>query len=140
MPLHLERAGEAPAIEEGEHTVGAAIEGGTARLFFIPAQMTEALARRLAGAAFVFSDGTLWRGDEMIRAGLGPKSGRRMGHISMAGADGAIAAFEGALGVRCKIFTHINNSNPVLLEDAPERRIAEAAGWEIAWDGLELAL
>jgi pyrroloquinoline quinone biosynthesis protein B len=75
----------------------------------------------------------------MIRAGVGEKTGRRMGHISMSGEGGAIAGFRD-LGVRRRIFIHINNSNPVLLEDSAERREAEAAGWEIAHDGMELRL
>ena len=75
----------------------------------------------------------------MIRMGIGAKTGRRMGHISMTGADGAIAAFAD-LGVKRRVFMHINNSNPVLLSDSPERREAEAAGWEIAYDGMELVL
>jgi len=62
-----------------------------------------------------------------------------MGHISMSGATGAIAAFAD-LAVRRRIFIHINNSNPVLFEDSPERREVEAAGWEIAFDGLEVRL
>jgi pyrroloquinoline quinone biosynthesis protein B len=62
-----------------------------------------------------------------------------MGHISMSGADGAIAAFAD-LAVRRRVFIHINNSNPALLADSPERREAEAAGWEIAHDGMELRL
>ena len=75
----------------------------------------------------------------MIRMGIGVKTGRRMGHISMTGEDGAIAGFAD-LGVRRHIFIHINNSNPVLLTDSPERREAEAAGWEIAYDGMEVRL
>ena len=75
----------------------------------------------------------------MIRMGIGAKTGRRMGHISMSGEDGAIAAFAD-LGVRRRIFMHINNSNPVLLPDSAERREAEAAGWEIAHDGMEVTL
>jgi pyrroloquinoline quinone biosynthesis protein B len=101
--------------------------------------VTEPLRRRLAGAALVFFDGTLWRDDEMIRMGVGDKTGRRMGHISMSGPEGAIAAFAD-LGVQRRIFIHINNSNPVLFEDSPERRAAEAAGWEIAYDGMEVKL
>jgi len=101
--------------------------------------MTELLRQRLAGSPLVFFDGTLWRDDEMIRMGTGEKTGQRMGHISMSGEEGAIAAFR-ELDVQRRIFIHINNSNPVLLEDSPERRIAEAAGWEIAYDGMEVRL
>jgi len=57
----------------------------------------------------------------------------------MSGDDGTIAAFRD-LDVRRRIFIHINNSNPVLLDESEERRIAEAAGWEIAYDGMEVRL
>jgi pyrroloquinoline quinone biosynthesis protein B len=101
--------------------------------------MTAALAGRLRGADLVFFDGTLWRDDEMIAAGLGQKTGRRMGHISMSGPDGAIAALRD-ITVGRKVFIHINNSNPVLLADSPERAEAERKGWEIAYDGMEILL
>ena len=116
-------------------------DGDRKSFFFIPgcAAMTERLRRRLAGSALVFFDGTLWRDDEMIRLGVGSKTGRRMGHMSMGGDDGAIAAFRD-LGIGRRIFIHINNSNPALLDDSPERRIANAAGWEIAYDGMEVTL
>ena len=143
VPLYLETAGQDPGTSETGDTVGLEIidETAGARLFFIPgcAAMTDALRRRIEGAAVVFFDGTLWRDDEMIRAGVGEKTGRRMGHISMSGEGGAIAAFRD-LGVRRRVFIHINNSNPVLLEDSAERREAEAVGWEIAYDGMELRL
>ena len=145
--------GKAPLYQEGENfdptpsqtgdTIGiAVIEAGSGKSFhFVPgcAVVNGRLRERLANSALVFFDGTLWQDDEMIRMGIGVKTGRRMGHISMCGEDGAIAAFCG-LGVRRRIFIHINNSNPVLLADSPERREAEAAGWEIAYDGMEIAL
>jgi pyrroloquinoline quinone biosynthesis protein B len=143
VPLYLETAGQDPRIAEEGDAVGLQIiDTGSGRsLFFIPgcAMMTDALRRRLTGSELVFFDGTLWRDDEMIQLGVGDKTGRRMGHISMSGDDGAIAAFRG-LGVKRRIFIHINNSNPVLLEDSPERQLAEAAGWEIAYDGMEVRL
>ncbi|WP_029921345.1 pyrroloquinoline quinone biosynthesis protein PqqB [Nevskia soli] len=139
VPLYLEEAGGTPPIVLGEDTVGAMISDGKSRLFYIPgcASMTEALAQRLRGAELVLFDGTLWRDDEMIRAGLGSKTGRRMGHMSLSGPDGTIAAFS-TLGVRRKVLVHINNSNPVLLDDSAERAETEAAGWEVAHDGMEL--
>jgi pyrroloquinoline quinone biosynthesis protein B len=143
VPLYLETAGEVPVLNEDGDAVGLEIiDTETGRSFcFIPgcAAMTERLCRRLAGKALVFFDGTLWRDDGMIRLGVGNKTGRRMGHMSISGDDGTIAAFRD-LGVERRIFIHINNSNPVLLEDSPERRIAEAAGWEIAYDGMEVRL
>jgi len=143
VPLHLETAGEDPVVSEGGDVVGLeVIDTQEAKsFFFIPgcAAMTDRLRRRLAGNALVFFDGTLWRDDEMILLGVGSKTGRRMGHMSMSGDDGTIAAFCD-LDVKRRIFIHINNSNPVLLDDSPERRVAEAAGWEIAYDGMEVRL
>ena len=77
--------------------------------------------------------------DELIAAGLGNKTGQSMGHIAMSGEQGAIAALAG-LGIDRKIFLHINNSNPALLHDSAERRIAEQAGWQIPEDGTEIVL
>lgn len=141
VPLYLEQRDATPAIAEGEETVGAVISDGCRRVFFIPgcAAMTERLAARLRGAEAVFFDGTLWRDDEMIRAGLGGKTGQRMGHMSVSGPAGTIAAFAG-LGVHRRVLLHINNSNPILLDDSPERAETEAAGWEVAYDGMEICL
>jgi len=143
VPLYLETAGRDPGLSEEGDAVGIEIiETATEKsFFFIPgcAAMTDGLRRRLADSALVFFDGTLWRDDEMIRLGVGSKTGRRMGHISMSGDDGAIAAFRD-LGVDRRIFIHINNSNPALLDDSPERHHADTAGWEIAYDGMEVRL
>jgi pyrroloquinoline quinone biosynthesis protein B len=143
VPLYLEKDGQDPGIAEEGDAVGLQIIDTAAEksIFFIPgcAAMTDRLRQRLIGSELVFFDGTLWRDDEMIRLGVGNKTGRRMGHISMSGDDGAIAAFRN-LGVKRRIFIHINNSNPVLLDDSPERQLAEAAGWEIAYDGMEVRL
>jgi pyrroloquinoline quinone biosynthesis protein B len=122
-------------------TIGLEIALGGERAYYIPAcaEFPPALARRLDGAHAVFFDGTLWDDQEMVKAGLGQKSGRRMGHMSMAGEGGTIAAFS-PLKVGRKIFVHINNTNPVLLADTAERAQAERAGWEIAYDGMEIEL
>jgi pyrroloquinoline quinone biosynthesis protein B len=140
-PLYLERPGETPPIAETGDTVGAAISDGAHRLFFIPgcAAMTDRLAGRLRAADAVFFDGTLWCDDEMIRAGTGTKTGLRMGHMSVSGPHGTLAAFAG-LGVQRRILLHINNSNPILLDDTPERAAVEAAGWQVAYDGMEICL
>jgi pyrroloquinoline quinone biosynthesis protein B len=87
----------------------------------------------------VLFDGTLWTDDEMIRAGLGSKTGLRMGHMSVSGPDGTMAAFAD-LDVRRKVLIHLNNSNPLLLDDSAERALAAAQGWEVAWDGMEFQL
>lgn len=143
VPLWLEHEGEDPGIAEGGHTVGLEVSqpaSGT-RMLFIPgcAALTSRLVERLRGVPLVFFDGTLWRDDEMLRAGVGTKTGRRMGHMSMSGDAGVITAFRD-LGVARKVFVHINNTNPVLLEDSRERAEAEAEGWVVAHDGMELTL
>jgi pyrroloquinoline quinone biosynthesis protein B len=114
---------------------------GSPAFFYVPgaAAVTPDLVERLRGAELVFFDGTLWRDDEMITQGAGTKTGHRMGHQSCSGPQGTIAAFA-ELGVRRKVFIHINNTNPLLLDDAPERAEANAAGWEVAYDGMEIAL
>jgi pyrroloquinoline quinone biosynthesis protein B len=140
VPLYLED-GTAPPIVEADTTVGAKISGAGRHLFFIPgcARMNETLAERLQGADAVLFDGTLWTDDEMLRAGIGSKTGQRMGHMSVSGPNGTMAAFR-TIKVRRKVLLHINNSNPVLLEDSPEHAAAAAAGWDVAYDGMEIAL
>jgi pyrroloquinoline quinone biosynthesis protein B len=110
-------------------------------LYFIAAcaNVTDDLRARLAGAPLVFFDGTVWRDDELIAAGLGQKTGQSMGHISMSGDHGAIESLA-ALDIGRKMFLHINNSNPALLHDSNERRTLEQAGWQIPVDGTEIVL
>ena len=140
--LYLEdglRPEDTPPVEDsvGLRVFGA--DGGG--FFYVPgcAAVTADLKARLSGAALVFFDGTLWRDDEMIEAGLSAKSGQRMGHISISSEGGSMAALADA-GIRRKIFTHLNNSNPVLIDDSPERAAAEAAGWEVAYDAMDIRL
>jgi pyrroloquinoline quinone biosynthesis protein B len=60
-----------------------------------------------------------------------------MGHMSISGPDGAIAAFAD-VDVGRKVFIHLNNTNPALLEDSSERRTLKSQGWDVAFDGMEL--
>jgi pyrroloquinoline quinone biosynthesis protein B len=137
VPLYLE--GDTVDTQlVGEQTVGVQLQSGGMSAHYIPgcAMLPDGLKARLEGADAVLFDGTLWQDDEMIRAGLSQKTGARMGHMSMAGPDGSIAAFDG-MAVGQKIFVHMNNTNPVWNPAAPERAEAEAAGWIIARDGWE---
>jgi pyrroloquinoline quinone biosynthesis protein B len=139
-------------LEGKEHPAGADGVGDTLGLriadkasgkyfYFVAACacVTDDLKSRLAGSPLVFFDGTVWRDDELIVAGLGNKTGQGMGHISMSGRHGAIESLAD-LDIGRKIFLHINNSNPALLHDSVERRTAEAAGWQIPADGTEITL
>ncbi|HLS69229.1 MAG TPA: pyrroloquinoline quinone biosynthesis protein PqqB [Kiloniellales bacterium] len=125
----------------GQATVGVEFLSDHGSLYYIPgcAKMSEDLAARLQGAAAVLFDGTLWEDDEMITAGVGTKTGHRMGHLSISGPEGSMAAFKG-LDVGRKVFVHINNTNPVLIEGSEERQAVEDAGWEVAYDGMEIRL
>jgi pyrroloquinoline quinone biosynthesis protein B len=110
-------------------------------LYFITAcaEVTDELKARLSGASLLFFDGTVWRDDELTAAGLGSKTGQSMGHIAMSGANGAIERLAGVTVDR-KLFLHINNSNPALLAGSEERKMMEAAGWQIPADGTEIVL
>ncbi len=140
VPLYLE-AGEVVTDLEGEQTVGVALRSDRAAIFYIPgcARMTADLANRLDGADYVFFDGTLWEDDEMIRQGLGQKTGRRMGHMPISGPDGSVAAFAG-LRIGAKVFVHMNNSNPVVDAEHPAHRTVRDAGWIVAHDAMEFSL
>jgi pyrroloquinoline quinone biosynthesis protein B len=137
-PLYLE-TDDAPAITLDGVTVGAALGDKAGTVLFIPscAAMTDSLKARIAAARVVFFDATLWRDDEMIVQGAGAKTGRRMGHMSLSGPDGTLAALADVDGPE-KILIHINNTNPVLLADSPERAEVERAGWSVARDGQEI--
>ena len=103
------------------------------------AQPSEALRREMEGAGLMMFDGTLWQDDEMPRQGAGSKTGRRMGHMSLSGPEGTLATFADSPVAR-KVFIHINNTNPILLADSAERAAVEQAGWEVAYDGMEITL
>lgn len=139
VPLYLE--GENVQTDLiGDQTVGVLLEAGGKSGFYIPgcALLNDELRARLSGAEFIFFDGTLWADDEMIRANLGQKTGKRMGHMSMSGPDGSIASFVG-LDIKKKIFVHMNNTNPVLRPDSAEKAEAEAGGWIVGSDGMEFS-
>ena len=140
VPLWLEDASMQIGAET-ETTVGAMIEAGGKRLAYVPgcARVTDGLKGRIAGVDALLFDGTVLEDDDMIRAGVGTKTGWRMGHIQMNGPEGSIASLaDVAIGRR--VFVHINNTNPVLVEGSAERDGVEARGWTVAHDGLSLSL
>lgn len=140
VPLFAEQ-GSDPGVAEAGEAMGLALSAGGGVLHYIPgcARMTDGLRQRLQGADCVMFDGTLFEDEEMIRLGAGPKTGRRMGHMPMTGPGGTLEAFAD-IRVGRRIFVHINNTNPALLADSPERAHLGAAGWEVAEDGMELVL
>jgi len=139
VALYLE--GEQPdLVAETGARVGVELVCGSRRLAYVPgaAAVTRALRQRLARADVVLFDGTLFVDDEMISTGTGGKTGRRMGHMPLDGEEGTLVALAGLGGRR--ILTHINNTNPILVEGSVERRKVEDAGFEVAEDGMEIVL
>jgi pyrroloquinoline quinone biosynthesis protein B len=94
---------------------------------------------RIEGADAVLFDGTFWSSDELIALGLGTARAADMAHLPIGGDEGSLARLAGVRAGR-RIYTHINNTNPILVEGSAERRAVEAAGWEVAEDGLEIEL
>jgi pyrroloquinoline quinone biosynthesis protein B len=138
VPLWLEE-GEPDIGLATESTVGVTISASGKRVAYVPgcAAVTAEVRDRIAGADVLLFDGTVWQDDEMISAGVGQKTGRRMGHLPMSGEDGSLAALAG-VRVGRRVFVHLNNTNPTLIEGSDERRRAEEAGWEIGYDGMVL--
>jgi pyrroloquinoline quinone biosynthesis protein B len=138
VPLYMETRG-ADTAEVGP-TYAARLEANGRSVIVAPAcaDITADVRRQLRTADLLFFDGTLFTDDEMIAAGLGPKTGRRMGHVPVSGPGGTLESLADLPARR--VLLHINNSNPILLSDSAERRQVEAAGFEVAYDGMEVRL
>jgi pyrroloquinoline quinone biosynthesis protein B len=102
-------------------------------------RLTRDVLDELAGCSVLLVDGTCWRDDEMPRLGLGSKTSRDMGHVPIEGPDGSLEALS-PLPIDRKVYIHMNNTNPILIEDSPERRLLDRHGLEVATDGLELEI
>lgn len=138
--LYLESDDVAIGVEDGA-TIGLDIRADGRRLVYLPgcAAISDTVRQRIAGADALLFDGTTFTDDEMPAQGLSTKTAHRMGHLAMSGPDGSIAGLAD-VAVGRRIFTHINNTNPALREDSSERAFIVRAGWEIAFDGMELTL
>jgi pyrroloquinoline quinone biosynthesis protein B len=142
LPLYQEAGRDLAQLVSANAVIGLALRDAAGHtLLFIPAcsQVTPDIKSRAAHSDVLFFDGTLWHDDEMIEAGLSAKTGTRMGHISVSGAGGSIAAFADTTTTR-KIFIHINNSNPMLCDDTAQAETVRKSGWDIAHDGMEVSL
>ena len=141
LPLYIE--GNEPVTDaRSEFTLGLRIGDDNGKtIAYVPscAAVDETLLEAIDGVDALFFDGTLWSDDEMITAGVGQKTGRRMGHMPISGPDGSLALLK---NLRCgsKFYIHINNTNPLNCAGSPEREAVEAAGWRVPPDGLEIVL
>jgi pyrroloquinoline quinone biosynthesis protein B len=127
--------------ESPEATIGYTISDGRngCSLVYLPAikQLDATVKRRLEQCDCFFLDGTCWSDDELVRKGLSQKTSLSMGHVPISGPDGSLHQLAD-IGRARRIYTHLNNTNPLLIEDSPERRLVEEAGWEVAFDGMTI--
>ncbi len=102
----------------------------------------EGVDTMVAGAGLVFFDGTFWSEDELLTQGLGKSRARDMAHVPIDGEDGSLARLARIQGLAAarRVYTHINNTNPVLPAGSPQRAAVEQAGWELSFDGMEITL
>ena len=110
-------------------------------LAYLPAlgRITPSVCEGLDGSDCVMCDGTFWSSDELSAQGFLQKSAEDLAHWPVGGAGGTLSLLSKTTARR-RVFIHVNNTNPMLRDDSPERRIVEAAGWEVAWDGMEISL
>jgi pyrroloquinoline quinone biosynthesis protein B len=138
-PVHLE--GLAPP--DPEDNIGLRVrEASSGRLLaYFPAvgRVTSEMKDALADARCIFFDGTFWASDELLTLGLGQKRAEDMAHLPVGGQGGSLALLR-SLAVPRRIYIHVNNTNPILCDDSPERQAVEAAGWEVAYDGMQVTL
>jgi len=129
------------ALPPDEATIGFVMEQGDKRLFFAPSLAGSSGAwRSIAETSdIVFIDGTFWSDDELMRTGRSRKSACEIGHLPLSGPSGLLEQFPANAKGR-KILIHINNTNPILDEKSAEHRVVLDAGFEIAYDGMELEL
>ncbi len=143
VPGKLPRYREGRASPSGEDTVGYQLvdEATGGRLVYVPglAALDGDVLTRLRDADALLLDGTFWSDEEMRIVGADGASARAMGHLPVGSEDGSLIAVASLPAVR-KIYVHINNTNPMLRDDSPQRRAVEKAGTEVGWDGLEFRL
>ncbi len=145
----FEVPGKVPLYREGEaghgvsrdgNTFGVHVHGKEWTLSYVPGcgDIDDELLGDLQKAQTLLFDGTLYMDDEMIVSGTGRKTGRRMGHVPVSGADGSMAQLA-SLPANSRIFVHMNNTNPLLISGSPQRKDVEGKGWKIAYDGMEIS-
>jgi pyrroloquinoline quinone biosynthesis protein B len=135
--------GDAPRYLEGVELEASGLvfsdTGGS--VTYVPglARLDDGVVARLASSDVVFVDGTFWHDDDLARLGISERTARDMGHVPLAGPGGTLEVLAGLERPR-KVLVHINNTNPILLEDSPEREEVVRTGVEVAYDGLEVDL
>lgn len=132
LPVHL--VGHASGGADDNVMLAVAPSKGGASLCYAAACASADVD--LSGHDVVLFDGTFYREDELVRLGLSKAVAKDMAHVPIAGERGSLRTLSSLKGRR--IYTHINNTNPILAPSSDERRTVESAGWEIAFDGMEI--
>lgn len=124
-----------------ESVIGLSLVSNEKRLFYAPnlPGTGDRWLRSVEESDVAMLDGTFWKDDELNSIRNGSKSARQMGHLPLWGDRGLLRQPFRPSKTR-RVLIHINNTNPILNEDSPESRIARDAGWEIAYDGMELSI
>jgi pyrroloquinoline quinone biosynthesis protein B len=131
---------ERASLDPAGATIGLILEDASgARVAYLPAlpSVSPSLRQLLTTCSTILVDGTFWSDDELQIIQPGTPLAHSMGHLPISGSDGSLASLRDLDGTR-KIYTHINNTNPILQEQSSERNAVQDAGWEVAWDGLEI--
>jgi pyrroloquinoline quinone biosynthesis protein B len=124
-----------------EAVIGLTLVSKEKRLFYAPnlPGIGDHWLRLVEESDLAILDGTFWKDDELNAIRKGSKSARQMGHLPLWGDRGLLRQPFRPSKTR-RVLIHLNNTNPVLNDDSPESRIVRDAGWEIAYDGMELAI
>jgi pyrroloquinoline quinone biosynthesis protein B len=129
--------------DDDGHTVAAFIqEESTGKTCaFVPGcgGLGARLLERLNDADLLLFDGTFWTDDELIRLDISDRPALAMGHVPVFGSEGSLGMLQ-QLACRHKVYTHINNTNPMLIESSAERTMVEAAGMVVGMDGMRFEI
>lgn len=136
LPIHLEGL-----VSPGEPDVNVGLrfrqsdDGGVFAYFPAVGRITSSVLNALEDADCIMFDGTFWSSDELSAPGFLGKSAEDLAHWPVGGSHGSLAMLS-QITARRRVFIHINNTNPMLRIDSHERTLVDAAGWEVAWDGM----
>jgi pyrroloquinoline quinone biosynthesis protein B len=138
LPVHL-MASSSPSPEDNVSLWIRDARTKRTAVYMGATSSADGVEAEVRGVDCLFFDGTFWSSDELVKLGLSQARAEDMAHLPIGGPEGSLARLAGA-ALPNKIFTHINNSNPILVEGSPEHRAIRAAGWQVAYDGMEVSL
>jgi pyrroloquinoline quinone biosynthesis protein B len=129
------------SLSQEEAVIGLTLVSQEKKLFYAPnlPGAGDHWVRCVEESDLAILDGTFWKDDELNAIRKGSKSARQMGHLPLWGDRGLLRQHFRPSKTR-RVLVHLNNTNPVLNDESPESRMVRDAGWEIAYDGMELAI